>query len=462
MKIQRIDVAPLIEGKKRLHFVGIGGAGMFPLVEILKGEGYEITGSDVNESDIVARERAMGIPVAIGHDAANVGDAELLVATAALIGVNPEVEEARRRGIPVIPRADMLGYITSRAQLPVCISGTHGKTTTTAMLTSILVLAGRDPSAVIGGKLPLINGYGRHGKSPIIVVEACEYVDTFLHLDPAYSVILNVDDDHLDYFGSLAGVVSSFNDFAKLARIAVVANGDDANTIASLAGVEKPIILFGERAECDYRISDIARYSRAFYSFRLSGPAGELGVFELGVPGRQNVSNAAAAAAIAAELGCSVAEIATGLKAFKGAGRRFEFLGEARGVTVADDYGHHPAEIKVTLEAAQQMGYRRVWAVFQPFTFSRTKQHLDEFASALSIADNVVMTEIMGSREINTYGIYTQDLADHIPGSVWFDTFEKVARYCSDNAESGDLVLTLGCGDVYKVARMILRNLQEQ
>lgn len=450
------DIAELLGRGGRIHFVGIGGSGMFPIVQILHSLGHEISGSDVNEGSIIEYERAMGIDVCIGHKAENVDGASMLVVTAALFSDNPEVARANELGIPVIPRADMFGYITTLYSNSMCVSGTHGKTTTTCMLTSILIKAGYDPSALIGGKLPLINGYGRVGESSNFVCEACEFKDTFLHLSPSYSIILNIDNDHLDYFGTIENSMKSFRRFAENASQAVVAILDDANTVKALEGFEGRIVWFGESEDADYRISDAAPYDRAFFRFRLSRRGEDLGEFTLRIPGRQNVFNAAAAIAAASEIGISADSAREGLESFRGAGRRFEMLGEFNGVTVADDYGHHPRELSVTLDAALAMGYDRVIAVFQPFTFSRTKLLLTDFADALSKADIVVMTAIMGSREKNTYGISTQDLADLIPGSVWFETFEEVRDHVLSIAKPGDLVLTMGCGDVYKCAHMIL------
>lgn len=330
------------------------------------------------------------------------------------------------------------------------------------MTASILMLSGRDPAVIIGGKLPLIGGYGRTGDSDTVVVEACEYVDTFLHLDPAYSVILNIDADHLDYFGTLDGVKSSFSRFAKLARKAVIANRDDTNTVDALTDNEKKVVWFGQDPQSDYVICEIKNTGQARYSFCLTRKQETLGRFTLLVPGRHNVYNAAAAAVIAFENGCLPEDIQKGFDSFSGAGRRFEILGRRCGVTVADDYAHHPAEIKVTLQAAKDMGFNKVWAVFQPFTFSRTKQLLQEFADSLCIADRVVLTEIMGSREKNTFGVYTTDLAERIPGSVWFSEFRDVAEYCAGNAAENDLVITLGCGDIYKAARLIYEKLSRK
>ncbi len=455
------SVPELMNSIHKLHFVGIGGSGMFPLVEILLGEGYAITGSDLNESSIVKRERELGVTVYIGHRADQVGDAEALVVTAALLDGNPELEYAKAHGIPVIERAALLGYVTSRYPKAICISGTHGKTTATSMLTAVLYTAGMDPSAVIGGKLPLIGGYGRSGKTDWMVCEACEFKDTFLETDPYYAVILNIDADHLDYFGSVDRLKESFRTFATMARKAVIANGDDERTMSAIRGIPIPVITFGTAPTCDYVLSDIECYERAYHRFRLSTAGAEIGQFTLVVPGRHNVYNAAAAVVCALLEGVSPDVIQEALGLFRGAGRRFEILGVFDGVTIADDYAHHPAELEVTLDAAQQMGYNKVIAVFQPFTFTRTKMLLDEFAAALSRADAVVLTEIMGSREVNSYNITTQDLVDKIDGAVWFDTFEKVCRHCLSIVSPGDLIITLGCGDIYKAANRMVELCQQ-
>lgn len=454
--------ADLMKHAKRLHFVGIGGSGMFPLVEILHREGYEITGSDVNGGSIIDKERALGIPVYIGHDARNIEGADALVVTAALLDGNVEAAAAKQQDIPVIERAELLGYITTTAQKAICISGTHGKTTTTSMLSSILYLAGRDPSLVIGGYLPVIGGYGRRGESGLMVVEACEFKDTFLYTQPYRSVILNIDADHLDYFKTVDNLRASFRKFAQLATGGVVANGDDAPTMLTLAGIQNPVITYGEAPGCDYIITDIVNYDRGFYRFSLTHGDDLIGAFTLHVPGIHNVHNAAAAAVCALLEGLTAAEIQNGFDHFYGAGRRFEILGTFDGVTIADDYAHHPAELSATLDAAQQMGYDRVIAVFQPFTFTRTRLLLDDFAAALSKADLVVMTDIMGSREVDPGNITTDDLAARIPGSVWFKTFGEVVDYTLSIARPGDFILTMGCGDIYKAANMMVEKCKSQ
>ena len=448
-------IQSLLDKGGRIHFVGIGGSGMFPIVQILHSLGHEISGSDVNEGSIIDYEREMGITVSMGHKAENVDGAAMLVVTAALFNDNVEVARAKELGIPVIARADMFGYISSLYDNALCVSGTHGKTTTTCMLTSIMLKSMKDPSALIGGKLPLIHGYGRVGYSDTFVCEACEFKDTFLHLSPAYSIILNIDNDHLDYFGTIENSMASFNKFAHMASKGVIANCNDANTVTALSDV-KNVIWFGEGEKADYRIASCEPYDRAFYKFTLEHGGKSLGEFRLHVPGKHNVWNASAAIAAALEAGGTVQGCIEGLESFTGAGRRFQFLGTCNGFTVADDYGHHPTEIGATLEAAKKMGYRSVICVFQPFTYSRTKILLHDFAKQLAKADKVVMTAIMGSREKNTYGISTQDIADLLPGSVWFETFEEVRDYILSTAGDGDLVLTMGCGDIYKCAHMIL------
>lgn len=447
-----------LAGAKKLHFIGIGGSGMFPIVQIFLSQGYTIQGSDNNPGDTITLEESMGVQVMMGHSAENIAGADVVIYSAAIMSDNPELVAAAKKNIPCFERSEVLGYITSRFDDCVCISGTHGKTTTTAMLTYMLVRAGLDPSAVIGGKLPLIGGNGRAGNSGIMTCEACEFVDTFLHLSPDIAVILNIDSDHLDYFGTLENIIQSFHRFAALATKCVIVNGDDPNSLKAVEGLDKRIITFGFSPGNDYSARDITPLPPTGTRFTLVRGNKALTELTINVPGRHNLLNALAACAAALEVGAAPEQLRETLSGFTGAGRRFEILGNPRGITIADDYAHHPAEIKATLEVAMQMGYKRVWAVFQPFTYSRTSLLLDEFADALSIADRVVMSEIMGGREYNTYNIYTKDLAKKIPDSVWFDTFEEIAAYVMSQADDGDLVLTMGCGDVYKCAKMMLNH----
>lgn len=446
----------LLQQKQVIHFIGIGGSGIFPLVQILHGMGHTIQGSDNNPGDNLDTERKMGISVFMGHKAEQIEGSGLVVYSAAIMEDNPELTAARRLGIPLFERAQVLGWLSGRYDDCICIAGTHGKTTVTAMLTQILVSSGMDPSAVIGGKLPLIQGSGRSGQSSIFAVEACEFKDTFLSLSPDIAVILNVDADHLDYFGSLENVIKSFRTFAAKASRQIIANGDDANTRKVVYGLEQEIITFGFGSKNHVTAANIQVREPTLTTFDLIVQGKVLASLELRVPGRHNILNALAACAAALAVGVTPQQIADSLPGFGGAGRRFEILGKVRGITIADDYAHHPTELTATLQVATEMGYHQVWAVFQPFTFSRTKLLLEDFAEALKIPQKVVMSAIMGGREINTYDIYTSDLAAKVPGSVWFETFEEIAAYVMEHAVEGDLVITLGCGDVYKCARMML------
>ncbi len=457
------EIDNLLKQVKRIHFIGIGGSGMCPLAEILHKKGYLLSGSDNNETDTLARIRSLGIPVAMGQRAENIEGAEMIVYTAALLKDNPELVAARESGIPTFERSKLLGAVTRIYPNTICISGTHGKTTACSMLTQILIEADFDPTAVIGGKLPLTGSNGMVGHSDHMVCEACEFVDTFLDLSPDVAVILNVDEDHLDYFKTFDNLKKSFIKFASMATKAVIYNADDPDSVFVAKEAEKvsakPLITFGLDEQCDYRAVEI-RNENEFYSFELIVKGESLGRINLSVPGVHNVHNALAVIASAMYSGVTFEQCVNGIADFRGAGRRFEILDKINGITIADDYAHHPKELEVTLRTAMNMGYKRVWAVFQPFTYSRTAILFDDFARVLQIPDRCIMTEIMGSREVNTYGIYTSQLAEKIPDSVWFNTFDEVAEYAVNNAESGDLIITLGCGDIYKAAKIMIKLLK--
>ena len=445
----------LLKTRKHIHFIGIGGSGMFPMVQILHSEGFYITGSDNNETETTKIERKMGIPVTLGQAAENIEGADLIVYTAAIMSDNPELIAAKASGVPCLERSDMLGLLTRRYSKAVCVAGTHGKTTTSAMIAQTLLEGGFDPSAFIGGKVKALGGSGRAGKSDIFVVEACEFVDTFLKLSNDISVILNIDNDHLDYFGSIENSIKSFRKFASNSTGPVIVNGDDANTMKAVDGLDKEIITFGWSDKNDYYAADVRFLGGAKSGYTLMHHGRPICEIRLSIPGKHNILNSMACAVVCLYLGMNPEEMAEHIDKFPGAGRRFEILGEVNGVTIADDYAHHPTEIAATLKAAKEMDFHEVWAVFQPFTYSRTALLMDDFVTALSVADHVVMSEIMGSREKNTYNIYTRDLAEKIPGSVWFNTFKEMADYTMSHAKPGDLVITLGCGDVYKCAYIL-------
>lgn len=454
----------LLDNVKKIHFVGIGGSGMCPLAEILHNEGYEITGSDVAESDTLERIRSYGIPVTMGHFAENVLGADMVVYTAAVKLDNPELVSAKKNNIPAVERCIMLGAVVERYKRSVAVCGTHGKTTTTSMITQILTMSDADPTAIIGGKLPFIGGNSRVGKSDMIVCEACEYVDTFLHLYPSLTVILNVDEDHLDYFGTLDRIKESFTKFADQTSKTLVVNGDDENTMFCVSGMKekgKKVVTFGFNEGNDFR-AVITDDSQPCFTFDIYYHDLKIANVTLSVPGRFNVLNALAAAAASVTLGILPQDAAGALAEFHGAHRRFEILGKPQGITVADDFAHHPTELEATLKTAMSMGFNNVWAVFQPHTFSRTFTFLDEFARVLSIPDHCVLSEILPVREKNTWNIYSRDLAEKIPGCVWFKTFEEIADYVCDKAQPGDLIITIGGGNVYMCAGMIMKKLTSE
>ncbi len=455
-----------LTGKKHIHFIGIGGSGMYPLAQILHTKGYYLTGSDNNETSTLEAVRKMGIPVTLGQREENIEGADLIVFSAAIMEDNPELIAARKaaeNGVRLAERAELLGLVTEQFSKAFCVSGTHGKTTTSSMLTSILLAADVDPSAVIGGKLRAIGGSGRAGRSEYMVCEACEFKDTFLHLFPNISVILNIDEDHMDYFKTMDNLKTSFVKFCDITTDIIIANGDDENTMEVIrrCNTAARLVTYGAGNTNDFYAADLRQISDFKREFTLMNKGEEMCRIEVNVPGLHNVYNAVAACAAAYSAGIPTDALQRGMESFTGAMRRFEKLAEIRGVTFVDDYGHHPAEIAATLKTAKEMSFRRVWCVHQPFTYSRTAALLDEFAEALSIADKVVLTEIMGSREKNTYNIYSKDLAAKIDGCVWFPTFEEVARHVVDNVQDGDLVITTSCGDVYKVAEMMIEMMKK-
>ncbi|MCL2014579.1 MAG: UDP-N-acetylmuramate--L-alanine ligase [Oscillospiraceae bacterium] len=452
----------ILEGKHCLHFIGAGGSGILPLIQILAREGYSITGSDNNPGDNLEAARAAGAKIFIGHHADNIRNADLIVYSAAIMEDNPELIAAKQSGIPLLERGEFLGALSGRYKNTICIAGTHGKTTVTAMITQIMLDAGADPTAVIGGRLESIGGNGRAGKSGIMVCEACEFADTFLKLYPDISVILNIDEDHLEYFKTLDNLIASFRRFCKKTSEFLIINGDDPNVARAAGGLDKKLITFGTNENNDYYTADIRKNNKVETTFALMERGKKLTDITICIPGKHNIGNAAAACVCALRCGLSLEKIKASIQNFTGAARRFEILGKINGVTIADDYAHHPLEVQVTLNAAKELGYGRVIAVHQPFTFSRTATLLNDFAAALSIADAVALTPIMGSREKNTYGIQSADLAAKIEGCRCFETFGQAGEYALDIAKPGDLIITLGCGDIYKAAKLMLTNNPEQ
>lgn len=463
-----LNIDETLKQVKRVHFIGIGGSGMTPLAEILISNGYTVTGSDNNPGDNIDKLRSLGAEIVMGQSADNIRDLspELIIYTAAILPDNPELVAAKESGIPCAERAVLFGAISRMYDNCICICGTHGKTTTTSMISQIMVEAGKDPTLVIGGRLPLIDSHGRAGQSDVMVAEACEFKDHFLTLSPDTTVVLNIDDDHMEYFKTMENVIRSYTKFINMTTKVVIYNGDDDNTCKAVENAEKPegkkFISFGLKEGSRYTAKNITYNRGAFAEYDCFCEGRFLVHVKLGIPGSHNVYNSLGVIAAAMENGVAPDDIEKYIENFKGAGRRFEILGEYGGITVADDYAHHPTELTAILSTVMKMGYHSVWAVFQPFTYSRTYMLMDDFAKALQIPDHCVMTEIMGSRERNEWNVYTSQLAEKVPGSVWFNTFDEVTDYVEAHAEPGDLIITLGCGDIYKAAKTMVRDYREK
>ena len=455
------NIDELLKEVKKIHFIGIGGAGMCPIAEILLSLGYRISGSDNNDTETFRKIEKEGAKVYLGQVKENISDdVELVVYTNAILKGNEELEYAKAN-FPCFERAEVLGALSRLFTNCIGICGTHGKTTATSMTTQALLKAGLDPSAVIGGKLPVINAYGRYGKTQNFVCESCEFNNTFLKMNADVAVVLNIDEDHLDFFGNLNNIKKSFREFCDKTTRIIIYNGDDENTVDMLKGIEgKQLVSFGTKPENEWIAKNIYIPGGFHIEYDIYHCNEFIAHIYLTVPGEHNVLNSLAAFIACYLSGAEVDKICEGLKEFGGAGRRFERKGEFKGITIVDDYAHHPKEIEVTLNAAMKMGFKRVWAVHQPFTYSRTATLLDDFARVLQIADKCIVSEIMGSREINTIGIKATDLSDKIPGCIQIDKLDDIADYLAEHCEAGDMVITLGCGDVYKVSRMLVEKLK--
>ena len=440
------------------HLVGIGGVSMSPLAEVLHKMGVTITGSDMNDSATVEHLRALGIPVAIGHRAENVQGADLIIRTAAVHDDNPEIAQAHAQGIPVFERAQAWGSIMRGYKNALCISGTHGKTTTSSMCTHIIMAAQMDPTVMIGGTLPLLGSGYRVGHGDTIILESCEYCNSFLSFFPTVAVILNIEADHLDFFKDLDDVEHSFRAFAD--RVpengVIVANADDANTMHTLEGETRPVLTFGLE-EGDVHAANLT-WNRGLPTFDIIYRGEVFTRVGLRVPGEHNVKNALAAAAAAISLAVSPKAVSEGLNAFRGAGRRFEHKGTYNGAEVFDDYAHHPGELQALLSATRTLGYERIICAFQPHTYTRTKALFDNFVKVLRQPDITLLAEIYPARETDNLGISSQNLADQIPGSIYCPTLEDVTVRLKELAQPGDLILTVGAGNIYTAGEALLRN----
>lgn len=439
---------------KHIHLIGIGGVSMRPLGLVLRDKGMIVTGSDMNASVSTDELIAKGIAVHIGHRPENIEGADCIIRTAAAHNDNPEIAAARAQGIPVFERAQAWGLIMREYKNAICISGTHGKTTTTSMITHIFMEAHRDPTVMLGGYLPLLKAGHRVGNSDTIIMESCEYCDSFLNFYPTVAIINNIEADHLDYFKDLEAVESSFRKFAGLVPRTgyVIANGDDENTVKTLADLH--YISFGIGQKNDVHAENLSENYRSFdvYCFGKFYTHVHLNVY-----GRHNVYNALAAAAASYVMSIDGESVALGLASFTGAGRRMEFKGKYHGADIYDDYAHHPGELHALIDAVKTMGYKRIIIAFQPHTYTRTKALFDDFVRELKRVDVAVLAEIYAAREQNTIGISSRDLARQIPNAVYFETLPEVAAHLRSIASEGDIILTVGAGDIYKAGEMLLK-----
>ena len=450
-----------------VHFIGIGGISMSGLAEILLKEGFPVSGSDSHASALTEHLERAGARICIGQAASNIPeDCKLVVYTAAIHPDNPEYREAKRRGVPMLSRAELLGQLMRNYQTSIAVAGTHGKTTTTSMIASILLEEDADPTISVGGILSSIGGNIRVGGSEVFLTEACEYTNSFLHFFPTIGIILNIEEDHMDFFKDLNDIRRSFRRFAELLPVEglLIINSDIPNYEEITEGLTCRVVTFGSSPDADYRAENTAYDTFGHPSFdliRKTEKDGRRPRFSLKVPGEHNVCNALASIALADALRIPEAAVEKGLLSFTGTDRRFQYKGEVNGVTIIDDYAHHPTEIRATLHAAAHYPHRELWCVFQPHTYSRTKAFLKEFAEALSLADHVVLADIYAARETDTLGISSRDLERELAALgadvYYFPTFAEIEKFLSEKCMHGDMCITMGAGDVINIGEDLLK-----
>ena len=446
------EIKQYIQPGRHVHLVGIGGVSMRPLGLVLKGMGLLVTGSDMNSSVSTDELIAQGIHVSIGHRADNIQGADCIIRTAAAHNDNPEIQAARAAGVPIFERAQAWGVIMQEYKNAICFSGTHGKTTATSMMTHILMAAEWDPTVMIGGYLPMLHAGHRVGHGDTIVLESCEYCDSFLNFYPTLAVVLNIEADHLDYFKDLKAIEHSFHQFAELATDRILVNGDDANTLEAMEGLSYVTFGLGEQnriravnTSADWQHLDVLCDGQLYCHL------------DLKVLGRHNVLNALSAAGAAWLLGVPGEAVSAGLATFTGANRRLQFKGKFNGADVYDDYAHHPGELSATIDAVRSMNYKRIILAFQPHTYTRTKALLDDFVEQLKRPDVVILAEIYAARERNTIGISSMDLLEQIPGGYYCGTLPEVTQKIQELAQPGDVILTVGAGDIYRAGEALLK-----
>ena len=450
---------------KHIHFLGIGGIGVSAIAEIMKDRGVVVSGSDMKESTVTQHLVSKGIRVYIGHDAANVEDADLIVYSNAVSMDNPEILRAKALGLPVIPRAEALGMLMDEYPVSVAVSGTHGKTTTTSMVSLILQKANKKPTILVGGILNELHSNVMIGEKEFFVTEACEYMDSFLHLRPMMEIILNIDSDHLDYFKDINHITESFRKFAEAVPPSGTIIAYDSNPFVKSVteGLRCRVRTFGFNENSDYYAKNIAFDSMGHPSYDLYTKEGYVDRITLSVPGEHNVANSLAAIAAVMNLGVHDMDvIKKTLEEFRGTQRRFDIIGQTNGFTIVDDYAHHPTEIRATLSAAQKLDHNKVWCLFQPHTYTRTLALMDQFADAFTDADVVCLAEIYAAREKNIYKLSSKTLMEKIKERhpekdvQFFKSFDDIADFVLANASAGDVVITMGAGDIYRVGEMMI------
>lgn len=446
-----------------IHFIGIGGISMSGLAEILLKEGFTVSGSDNKETPLTDHLTEKGASIFYGQKASNIIDGiDVVVYTAAIHDDNEELMEVRRRNIPTLTRAELLGQLMTNYKTPIAVSGTHGKTTTTSMLSHVLLAGEKDPTISVGGILKAIHGNIRVGNSDIFVTEACEYTNSFLHFFPKIGIILNVEEDHMDFFKDIDDIRNSFHEFAKLLPQdgTLIINHEIEQSEAITEGLSCRILTYGLDDTADYCAKNIAYDAMGCTSFDFYRFGEFVDHITLSVTGYHNVSNALAAIAAGELTEVPMEAIKNGLLSFKGTDRRFEYKGEKNGITIIDDYAHHPTEIKATLTSVKHYPHRETWCIFQPHTYTRTKAFFHEFAEALSLADHIILVDIFAARETDTLGMSSQLLAEELKKSgadvYYFPSFSEVENFVMKTCIHGDLLITMGAGDVVNIGESIL------
>jgi len=448
---------------KHVHFIGIGGSSMSGLAEILLSQGYKVSGSDIKSSSATQKLENNGAQIFVGHKSENISNPDLVVYTVAVKEDNVEMVRAHKLNIPVIDRAELLGLLMKKHSFGIAVSGTHGKTTTTSMITTIMLEANTDPTAHIGGELDCIGGNTRIGESEYFITEACEYYGSFLKFYPFMAVVLNIEVDHIDYFRDIEHIKATFEEFVSLVPTNgyIVACADDESTLSVINNKNCNIITYGiKNTEAMWTAKNIHYNDMGFASFDVYKEGGLLGNVSLSVPGLHNLSNSLAAIAACYACGCRIDSIISGLLSFGGSHKRFELKGLVDNIKIIDDYAHHPSEVQATLNAAKSAIHNKIWCVFQPHTYSRTKAFLEKFSQSFDSADNIIITDIYAAREKDPGDIHSSMLAERIcqqgGNAVYISDFQDIAEYLDKLAEPGDLILTMGAGDVVRCGELFL------